>query len=335
MNTENMSEEELIAKFKANIGGTKTNTTPKDTRYQYPYVELEEVMANPTEYIIPQCLPACRSLWSKNIETFMVSNNDDNDLYVLLTNVSPENMAVFQEMQKQDPRFIYDGYRSTIGIAVKGNDNNAMHELESLTEIFRVQDTMRFKTADDFLESYKYTDGKMTIADDGTIHRAKNPELENVTLQEALRRSGKEALYVAEEGRVYESPMYLSWHRRYEQSLNDSMQETISEITPYKGNVDGNIAHLRDTYLSAEREYVAELLKIDGVRELIEQVNSETPDTLFTIAQDLVDKVEMGLIPDDQMEKTEQKLTIILAAIQDKVLSKDLVLTPSHGGRSK
>lgn len=335
MNTENMSEEELIAKFKANIGSAKTNVIPKDTRYQYPYVELEKVMSNPTEYIIPQCLPACRSLWSKNIETFMVSNNDDNDLYVLLTNVSPENMAVFREMQKQDPRFIYDGYRSTIGIAVKGNDSNAMHELERLTEVFRVQDTMRFKTAEDFLESYKYTDGKMTIADDGTIHRAKNPELENITLQEALKRSGKESLYVASEGRVYESHMYLSWHRRYEQSLNDSMQEVISDITPYKGNVDGNIAHLRDTYLSAEREYVAELIKNDSVKELIEQINSESPDTLFTIAQDLVDKVEMGLIPDDQMEKTEQKLTVILAAIQDKVLSKNLVLLPSRGSKSK
>lgn len=335
MNTENMSEEELIAKFKANIGSAKTNAIPKDTRYQYPYVELEKVMSNPTEYIIPQCLPACRSLWSKNIETFMVSNNDDNDLYVLLTNVSPENMAVFREMQKQDPRFIYDGYRSTIGIAVKGNDSNGMHELERLTEVFRVQDTMRFKTAEDFLESYKYTDGKMTIADDGTIHRAKNPELENITLQEALKRSGKESLYVASEGRVYESHMYLSWHRRYEQSLNDSMQEVISDITPYKGNVDGNIAHLRDTYLSAEREYVAELIKNDSVKELIEQINSESPDTLFTIAQDLVDKVEMGLIPDDQMEKTEQKLTVILAAIQDKVLSKNLVLLPSRGSKSK
>lgn len=335
MNTENMSEEELIAKFKANIGSAKTNAIPKDTKYQYSYVELEKVMSNPTEYIIPQCLPACRSLWSKNIETFMVSNNDDNDLYVLLTNVSPENMAVFRKIQKQDPRFIYDGYRSTIGIAVKGNDSNAMYELERLTEVFSVQDTMRFKTAEDFLESYKYTDGKMTIADDGTIHRAKNPELENITLQEALKRSGKESLYVASEGRVYESHMYLSWHRRYEQSLNDSMQEVISDITPYKGNVDGNIAHLRDTYLSAEREYVAELIKNDSVKELIEQINSENPDTLFTIAQDLVDKVEIGLIPDDQMEKTEQKLTVILAAIQDKVLSKNLVLLPSRGSKSK
>jgi len=34
----------------------------KDGRYQYPYVELEQVMVNPEEYIIPQCLPACRSL---------------------------------------------------------------------------------------------------------------------------------------------------------------------------------------------------------------------------------------------------------------------------------
>ena len=59
MNTENMSEEELIAKFKANIGSAKTNVIPKDTRYQYPYVELEKVMSNPNEYIIPQCLPAC------------------------------------------------------------------------------------------------------------------------------------------------------------------------------------------------------------------------------------------------------------------------------------
>jgi predicted heme/steroid binding protein len=210
-----------------------------------------------------------------------------------------------------------------------------MHELESLTEVFRVQDTMRFKTVEDFLESYKYTGGKMIIADDGTIHRAKNPELENITLQEALKKSGKESLYVAEEGRVYESPMYLSWHRRYEQSLNDSMKETISEITPYKDNVDDNIAHLRDTYLSAEREYVTELLKSDGMKNLIEQVNSENPDVLFTIAKDIVGKVEMGLIPDEQMEKTEQQLIVILAAIQDKVLCKDLVLTPTYNAKSK
>lgn len=71
------------------------------------------------------------------------------------------------------------------------------------------------------------------------------------------------------------------------------------------------------------------------MRGLIEQVNSESPDKLFAIAQDIVDKVEMGMIPEEQMERTEKQLTVLLAAIQDKVLSKDLVLTPSVDGRSK
>lgn len=321
--------EDLIKNFMNRVSGE-----PKqDGRYQYPYVELEQVIANPEEYIIPQCLPACKALWDKNIETFMVSNNDDDDLYVLLTHVSDENMAIFNQMKQQDPRFVFDGYRNTIGIAVKGNNDSSMHELQGLTEVFKVQDTLRFQTAEEFLESYKHTDGEMTIADDGTIHRNINPALANITLQEALEKSGKSGLYVAEEGRVYESPMYLNWHRRYEQSLNDSMKETISDITPYKDNVDGNIAHLRDTYLTAEREYVAELLKSEGMRDLISEINAETPDKLFAMAQSIVDKVEMGLIPDDQMEKTEQKLTVLLAAIQDKVLLKDLVLVPSQGGR--
>ena len=287
--------EDLIKNFMSKV----SETPKKDGRYQYPYVELEDVMANPEEYIIPQCLPACRALWDKNIETFMVSNNDDEDLYVLLTNVSDENMAIFNQMKQQDPRFVFDGYRNTIGIAVKGNNDSSMHELQGLTEVFRIQDTLRFQTAEDFLESYKHTGGEMTIADDGTIHRNINPALANITLQEALEKSGKSGLYIAEEGRVYESIMYLNWHKKYEQSLNDSMKETISDITPYKGNVDGNIAHLRDTYLSAERDYVSELLKSEGMRDLISEINAETPDRLFAMVQSIVDKVEMGLIPDE------------------------------------
>ena len=287
--------EDLIKNFMSKV----SETPKKDGRYQYPYVELEDVMANPEEYIIPQCLPACRALWDKNIETFMVSNNDDEDLYVLLTHVSDENMAIFNQKKKQDSRFVFDGYRNTIGIAVKGNNDSSMHELQGLTEVFRIQDTLRFQTAEDFLESYKHTGGEMTIADDGTIHRNINPALANITLQEALEKSGKSGLYIAEEGRVYESIMYLNWHKKYEQSLNDSMKETISDITPYKGNVDGNIAHLRDTYLSAERDYVSELLKSEGMRDLISEINAETPDRLFAMVQSIVDKVEMGLIPDE------------------------------------
>jgi len=35
------------------------------------------------------------------------------------------------------------------------------------------------------------------------------------------------------------------------------------------------------------------------------------------------------------MVRTEQQLTALLAAIQDKVLTKDLVLTPNVGGRTR
>lgn len=323
-------DDEILKMF-----GKKNNDAPKDTRYQYPYVELEQVMANPDEYIIPACQPACRALWNKNIETFMVSNNDDKDLYVLLANVSPENMTILKELAQHDPRYYFDGYRNTFGIAVKGMTEDSMRELAALTEVFRVQDTVRYQSVEDFLESYKMTDGELKISEDGTIHRSPNPALANATIQEALEKTGKGHLYVAEEGRIYESPMYLRWHQRYQQSLQDSMMADISDITPYKGNVSGDIAHLRDTFLTAEREYVTELLKSEDMRDLITEINQNSPEVLFDMAQSIVDKVEMGQIPEEEMKRAEQQLTVLLAAIQDKVLIKDLVLTRSSGGRTR
>ena len=147
-----------------------------------------------------------------------------------------------------------------------------MHELQGLTEVFKIQDTLRFQSTEDFLESYKHTGGEMTIADDGTIHRNINPELANITLQEALEKSGKSGLYVAEEGRVYESPMYLNWHRKYEQSLNDSMKETISDITPYKDNVDGFIRFFLQCVVDQCTRNIGRIEKINKVYDEDEEI---------------------------------------------------------------
>lgn len=62
--------------------------------------------------------------------------------------------------------------------------------------------------------------------------------------------------------------------------------------------------------------------------------DESSSEVLFDMTQRFADKVEMGQIPDDQMVKTEQQLTVLLAVIQDKVLIKDLVLTPSSDGRT-
>lgn len=123
---------------------------------------------------------------------------------------------------------------------------------------------------------------------------------------------------------------------RYQQSLQDDMQEQISDITPIKDNIDGRIAHLRDTFLGAEREYVAEVLKDESMKKLIEDLNQQPTDALFTIAQRLVDQVDSGQVPDERMEHTEKQLIVLLASIQDRVLTKDLVLTPSEShGKSR
>ena len=95
-----------------------------------------------------------------------------------------------------------------------------------------------------------------------------------------------------------------------------------------KDNINGDAANLRDTFLLAERDYVKELLQIEDIRELIYKFSQQPSELLFAAAQSIVNKVETGQVPDELMERTEQQLTVLLAAIQDKVLEKDLVLLP-------
>lgn len=205
------------------------------TKYNYSYVELEEVISNPEEYIIPQCLPACKALWEKNIETFMVSNNDDKYLYVLLTNISEQNEAKMEQLLQSDKRFFFDDYRSAYGIKVDGFDEDAMRELLSLTQVFEMQDTKRFMDIETYLNSFKRTGGELYVERDGTIHRKENPKLADVSLVDALKLEGKESLYIEEEGKIYESDMYLSWHNRYKKYLEEiSTGENILDIHKHR-----------------------------------------------------------------------------------------------------
>ena len=95
-----------------------------------------------------------------------------------------------------------------------------------------------------------------------------------------------------------------------------------------RDNVNEDASNLRDTFLMAERDYVKELLQVSGIRELIYECTDQPSELLFKAAQKIVDDVEAGKVPDELMERTEQQLTVLLAAIQDKVLIKDLVLLP-------
>lgn len=93
-------------------------------------------------------------------------------------------------------------------------------------------------------------------------------------------------------------------------------------------NISGEIAHLRDTFLKAEREYVEELIKNDNIVELISEISEYSSEILFEKAKNIMEQVENGMIAYEEMERVEQELIVILAAIQDKVLKKDLSLVP-------
>lgn len=224
-----MNKNETADFIKSASSNSKINN---NTQYQYSYVDLEIVISNPNEYIILECLPACKILWDKNVETFMVSNNGDDNLYVLLYNLSPENETFLQNMIKIDSRFIYSSYRKAYGIAVKGKDERAKEELASLANMLHIQDTKRFKSTKSYLEEFKRRDGEYTVDEFGYITRMENPKLSNITLEEALKQDGKQQLYVAEENRIYDSIMYLNWHKRYMQTLNNEPILTSAPIQP-------------------------------------------------------------------------------------------------------
>lgn len=198
------------------------SSNKENTRYQYSYVPLEYVIENPQEYIIPECMPACNHLWDKNIETFMVSNYEDDFLYVLLGDLSDANIAIIEDLSKVDTRYFWDEFRHYWGIRVNGVSKESSEELAKLTNVLVLQDTKKYQTAEDFLDSYKRTNGKTYIDEYGCIVHDYNPNLENATLEEALINSGSANLYIPEEGRIYNSLLCLEWHNKYKKSLSDN-----------------------------------------------------------------------------------------------------------------
>ena len=112
----------------------------------------------------------------------------------------------------------------------------------------------------------------------------------------------------------------------------EKIMEWISLIAPAKGNINGEISHLRDTFLGAEKDYLVTLLGKNGVQNLISELNQMyEPYVLWSKAQSLIDKVEAGEVQEDELDETEFKINVLLAAIQDVILEKDLVLYPDLG----
>ena len=108
--------------------------------------------------------------------------------------------------------------------------------------------------------------------------------------------------------------------------------------TANHGNVDGDIALLRDTFLSAEMDYFKELLKSEENLYVLKNLLDFPPDTLYEEAMYRISLIEMGLIRENELSTKEAEISFLLAAIQDKARILELVKTmdiDKENGRSK
>lgn len=202
------------------------------SRYEYPEVNIDAVMNNPEEFIIPECLEACKSLWSKNIPTRMCSNYSfDSYIWIDFVLTSDQNIELFYELAKNDNHYAIDGRLHAFRVCSNLKGIDAVQELVRLVDVFAVQDVTKidYQTAEDFLDQYKHfsvtdSDERNILTSDcyGRIHAAYNPDKKDATLEEALIAKNKIELYIPEENRVYKNKRALDWHIRYIKSQQNT-----------------------------------------------------------------------------------------------------------------
>ena len=201
----------------------------ENTRYQYGLTPTMLVKENPEEYIIPDCLEACRILWEKGIDTTQCSNYEDHNyrfIEIDIATLSKENSSFFYEHYNNgEAGFSIGGMTHNPRIHVDCEGEEAKTRLCELAQMFSLQDTNEYWTVEDYLDSYRRTNGKYIVLEDGNVQRDINPEYANATLADALDARDEWELYVEEEGRIYSSREALEKHHEYlERKKNESVK---------------------------------------------------------------------------------------------------------------
>lgn len=101
-------------------------------------------------------------------------------------------------------------------------------------------------------------------------------------------------------------------------------------------NISGRAAHLRDTFLGCEQEYLKSLRKNPRFYKTVEKLNHDyNSDKLYCMAVKSIQKIELGQVEPKQLESEEFFILASLSAIVDyeKVLEK--VRVPEDYGRGR
>ena len=235
-----------------------------DTKYQYSYVPMEIVESNIEEYVIPELQEACKSLWARNIFTFMCSNrNDGGAAYIILEALSDENKVIWNKLHEKYPEnYKFNVFRHSNNVRI--DDVTNMSEEEISTKFMKL--CKHFLPQD--VQCTYYSTPEQYLIQCGCYDEIPNPEYEDVgifhfhgdvndieSLDEAMmeydakcdvpetiktfnktkmtksfedyvRENGDEDKLDATTGNVYQSAYFLKKHLDY---VNSQKQEQTQE----------------------------------------------------------------------------------------------------------
>lgn len=148
---ESSLEEDLAAFMK-----TFDQSPSMDTKYQYTSLDVELVMKDPDEYIIPELQSACKKLWAMNIFTVMCSNREDGGhSYIWTSILSEENQAIFDKLKRRHHEF--SGRKNAtckIDFFTEGLSEEAIENMfDNVISRFKPQDVQKdyYQTIEEFL----------------------------------------------------------------------------------------------------------------------------------------------------------------------------------------
>lgn len=224
--------------------------------YHYSYVDMEEVMARPEEYIIPELQEACKELWAKNIFTNMVSDRDNTgDTYIVLETLSEENQAVFDELAEHFPdNFKLAPYRKRLQIRFHTEamtQEEIASKFKKAISLFVPQDVQDdfYRTREEFLlecgcfkmipnPEYDANVDPMQMLFNGDLagydlQRKKTIKLIEAfdetkvekPLEEYVKEKGLTRLYDPGTKRIYNSEFFLNRHKEYVKSQSEETHE--------------------------------------------------------------------------------------------------------------
>lgn len=229
----------------------------------------EEVEANPEQYIIQECLPACQELWRKNIYTFMVSDHLNEGMCwieIIADSLSKENMDIYLNMSDSEAmRFSY--HKGTVNFGVPCVGSEGQQKLLELAKRFHMQDVpenQAYISPQDFLmlycncyEEYPNPNYKPMLA----------PWEAGIKLKETIE-------YMEKYEQWQESSEGQQMLKRF---APEKATKSISELASEQGMIfEDNRVYISSFHYNKHLNYVNSINRIvsnDGIKKMILSIN--------------------------------------------------------------